>query len=108
LDVHLSPDLTTGVPATGTPFPEGGPRRLEVETTRIAQITMRSRGKGFLEGARIGALVGGIVGLVTPQESLEEEYYTRGHAVGLAAFGGALYGGIIGAIRASRTHILIR
>jgi hypothetical protein len=107
-DVQLSENLTTGVPVAGLPSLGSGTGRPEVETSRVAQITVTSRQKGFLEGAGIGALVYGLIGLVTPWTELENDFGSRAGVTLYMGLAGGLTGGIIGAIRSSRTKILIR
>lgn len=112
--VRIGPELTQGIPL-GNALPTAGAigDRPELKTNFIAQIKSRSRGKGALQGVLFGAAAGAVMGLAVNPESLCSEGdtscpKTKGESVGYLTVGGAIWGAIIGAIRAARTEIWIR
>jgi hypothetical protein len=104
-DVRFRPDSTFGIPlASGL-----GSVRPSVPTEQIATVTIRSRARGALEGIVIGAVTGAVlVGILGDPNCSFGCPRTRLELVGMAGVGGAGWGAIIGAIRASRTRIEVR
>jgi len=108
-DVRLAPDVTSALLlASGTDT------RPQVPTPQIAQVSVRSRWTGAWEGTLIGAGIGAAVGaLIGPDPDCDESFSnlcvsTRTGQAAWGAGSGALWGLIIGAIRASRTRIQVR
>lgn len=108
-DVQLTPDSTSGVPlATGA-----AAARPWIPTEQLAQISMRSRGRGALEGSVIGAGIGAILGfIIGPDDYCSFGDVACADSAGEQALwgsaSGAVWGVIIGAIRGSRTRIQVR
>jgi hypothetical protein len=107
-DVRLAPDVTSALLLAG-----GTDAQPQMPTAQIAQVSVRSRSRGLWEGALIGAGVGAALGaLIGPDDNCA--YYSNycvSTRTGQAAWGagsGALWGVIVGAIRASRTRIRVR
>lgn len=112
--VQISPDLTTGLPL-GSALPTAGAigDRPALKTNFVAVIKARSRGKGALQGALFGAAAGAVLGLIVSPEAMCTEGdtscpQTKAESFAMATTGGAVWGVIIGAIRAARTEIWMR
>lgn len=112
--IQIRPDLTTGLPL-GSALPTAGAigDRPELKTNFVAVIKARSRGKGALQGVLFGAAGGAVMGLIASPESLCSEGdtscpQTKAESFGMLTVGGAIWGAVVGAIRAARTEIWIR
>lgn len=108
-DIRFRPDSTFGIPlAAGL-----GEVRRSIPTDRVAEVTVRSRSRGVLDGVLVGTASGFVLGLIVgPPDQCgggdifcSESRTTQAAYSGLA---GAFWGAIIGAIRSSRTKVEIR
>ena len=100
-DVRFTRDSTVGVPAVAS-----------LPTEQIYKVTVKSRWKGALQGAPIGAGVG-VVMSVIPGECIYNESWGEvcpgtSKAFWTYTVGGALWGAMIGAIRSSRDQVEVR
>lgn len=106
-NVELRPDSTYGIPmATG--IHDGQPA---IPTSRISEVTVKSRSRGAWHGLGIGILAGALLGYVGgPSDDCESLACptTREHQAIYGAIGGGLWGLVIGAIRGSKTVIDVR
>lgn len=100
-DVRFRSDSISGLVPGGA--------RSSLATEDVIRVTVRSRSRGAWEGMRLGIPVGALVGAIAGPERLNSDYLDHGtpQAALIGALGGALYGTIIGAIRASRTEVEI-
>ena len=101
-DVRFSPDSTFVLGARGSSLP----------TEQVYEVTTRSRGKGALEGAKIGAGLGALIGLIPGEcfdggQSWGEVCPRTPEGVAFFAVGVAGWGAIIGAIRGARNRVEI-
>jgi hypothetical protein len=106
-DVRFAPDSTVArLLASGTDA------RPAIATAQLSQVSLRSRTRGAWEGALIGAGIGAVLGaLIGPDDNCAYNSICVSTRTGQAAWGaasGALWGIIVGAIRASRTRIQFR
>ena len=104
-DVRITSDSVRGVPvATGAM--EVPPA---IATPLVVRVETRSRWRGVLDGALVAAGIGGAIGLLAGPEACEEFCGdNRFEQAVITAGGAAFWGIIIGAIRGSRTRLLIR
>ena len=106
-DVRFTPDSIWGV-VLGSGQAQAPPA---VPSRQVVEVTVRSRSKGAWDGAAIGAGLGVVLGfIVGPDEASCDVICpsTRAEQALYAGIGGAVWGAIIGAIRASRTKDQVR
>ena len=107
--VRVTPDSTFGVPLA----PGLRSERVAIPTERFAEATVRSRGRGILDGALIGAGAGVLLGLIAPVDPGCADFYgpcpeTRIQQALLVGVGGALSGVIFGAIFPAKLRVRMR
>lgn len=107
-DISMAPDSTFGSPvgAGARDAPTAVP------TERVQEVTVRSRWRGALEGAVIGAGVGVILGAMGGRESCSNKQplclNTWTEVLLMSGTSGATVGAVAGSIRGSRIKFQIR
>jgi hypothetical protein len=84
---------------------EGG-ARTAVPTSKVAEVSFKSRWRGALDGLILGVLIGAPAGALVID--MKGGFFDRAEAAVGGALGGALYGAPVGAIRGGRIRYVFR